>query len=58
MQFNFEFKLDHFLGTIYVLPVMSVKGSLDPEIELDEFIQQLSKDIKERSLKYIKEKRK
>ena len=56
MQINFEVKIDEFLGTIYEFPIMKVSGSFN-ETEVDEFIAQLSKDIKVRVINYINKKK-
>lgn len=55
MKAIFSFKLEEHLGTIYVLPIMEVKGSFEQE-ELEEFIEQLSNDIREKTTEYIKKK--
>lgn len=54
-QFNFSFKLDQHLGTIYIKPVMQVSGSFNPEEELEQFISQLSEDIRKKTIKYLGE---
>ena len=46
MIYKFIVKIDKSLGTIYYKPVLNVQGSFDPETDLEEFINQISKDIK------------
>lgn len=58
MKIKFNVKIDEDVGIIYERPIFKVHGSFNEE-ELDEFIDTLSKDIKEHVSKYItKSKRK
>ena len=55
MIIKFEVKIDENLGTIYEFPILNVRGSFG-ENDLDEFITQLSNDIKEKVTDYIENK--
>ena len=56
MIFNFEISLRESLGTIYYNPILDVRGSFDPEKELEEFIEQITKDIRDRTKQRLEKK--
>ena len=56
MIIKFEVKIDENLGTIYEFPILNVHGSFG-ENDLNEFITQISNDIREKVTKYINNKK-
>ncbi len=54
MKIKFNVKIDEYGGIIYERPIFKVNGQFDGETELEEFINILSKDIREKVNEYIK----
>jgi len=56
MKIKFNVKIDEYAGIIYERPIMKVNGSFDGETELEQFIEQLTKDIRKDVSDYINKK--
>lgn len=57
MKILFNIKIDESLGTIYEYPIMKVSGHFN-EDDVEEFIETISKDMREMINKYIEKKKK
>ena len=55
MKFTFNLEIRESLGIIYYKPVLKVSGSFDPEKELDELLEELTKGIRTAIEKRLKE---
>ncbi len=54
MKIKFAIKIDEYAGITYERPILKVNGEFDRETELEQFIDQISKDIREKVNEYIK----
>ena len=57
MIIMFKVKIDEYAGVIYERPILNVSGQFEGETELEEFVEQLSKDIREKVNNYLKKRR-